>query len=200
MVVLRFEDLKASLEKGDDSIASVLKNATEETDVRNFIGNWLRDRARGNYSVSQEEEMADAKKPDIRIHVAALDAPVPIELKIADKWSGPPLFERLENQLIGDYLGDRRSSCGMFVLVFRGEKSYWETDRCPDKELSFECLVQELQTRADELLNESNEAEQVRVIGIDLTLRHKKKTTKKTKKKTKKKSTKKKRKPPRKKT
>ena len=192
LVVSRFEDLKVNFEDGDDSIASILIKAKKETEIRNFIGNWLRERAHGKYSVPQEEEMADAKKPDIRIHVAALDAPVPIELKIADKWSGPPLFERLENQLIGDYLGDRRSSCGMFVLVFRGEKSYWETDRCPDKELSFECLVQELQTRADELLNESNEAEQVRVIGIDLTLRHKKST--------KKKSTKKKKKPPRKKT
>ena len=112
------------------------------------------------------------------------------------------MFERLENQLIGDYLGDRRSNRGMFVLVFRGDKSYWETERCHGEELSFERLVQELQTRADELLNESNKAEQVRVIGIDLTLRHKKKTKKKStkKKSTKKKATKKKRKPPRKKT
>ena len=173
MVVSRFTDLKEDLEDGDSSIASILAKAKEETENRKFIGNWLRDRANGKYSVPQEEEMADAKRPDIRIHVATLDAPVPVELKIADTWSGPTLFERLENQLIGDYLRDRRSSCGMFVLVFRGEKSFWQTDRCPGERLSFERLVQELQTRADELVNESFKAEQVRVLGIDLTLRTK---------------------------
>ena len=32
------------------------------------------------------------------------DGRVPTELKLADKWSGPDLFERLENELAGDYL------------------------------------------------------------------------------------------------
>jgi hypothetical protein len=67
-----------------------------------YIGNWLRQHARGRYSVPQEEEFADATRPDMRFHGAGFDAPVPMELKLADNWSGPHLFERLENQLCGD--------------------------------------------------------------------------------------------------
>ena len=51
----------------------------------------------------QEEELADAKRPDLRFLGIAFDAPVPVELKLADNWSGPKLFERLEAQLCGDY-------------------------------------------------------------------------------------------------
>jgi len=48
---------------------------------------------------------------------------VPAELKLADNWTGPHLFERLEIQLCGEYLRDLRSSRGIFVIVYLGTKS-----------------------------------------------------------------------------
>ena len=51
---------------------------------------------------------------------------MPAELKLADKWTGPHLFERLEIQLCGDYLRNIRSSRGIFLLVYLGTKSYWD--------------------------------------------------------------------------
>jgi hypothetical protein len=96
LAVLRLLDLKDDLEEGDDSVAAVVKKITEETMLRNYIGHELRQKASGRYSIPQEEELADAKKPDLRFHAIAIDAPVPCELKIADKWTGPSLFERLE--------------------------------------------------------------------------------------------------------
>ena len=101
---MRFLDLKDDLENGDSSVAEILaKGLSEETDMRKYIGGWLRDRAQGRYSVPQEEELSDAKKVDFRIFGVGFDAPVPAELKLAEKWTGPRLFERLENQLCRDY-------------------------------------------------------------------------------------------------
>jgi hypothetical protein len=122
LAVDRLNNLKADLEDGDSSIAGILKGVSAETDMRKYIGNWCRERAAGRYIIPQEEELADAKRPDLRFHGSGFDGPVPVELKLADKWTGPALFERFEVQLCGDYLRDRRSSRGVFVLVYRGER------------------------------------------------------------------------------
>ena len=147
MIVSRIGDLKFDLEDGDSSNARILLNVSE-TELRIYIGGWLRDRASGKYSIPQEEELADAKRPDFRIHLAAIDAPVPIELKIADKWTGPELFERLENQLCGDYLRAQNSRCGVFLLLYRGQQKHWE--RIPSKKLDFNELLVELQCFFDD--------------------------------------------------
>jgi hypothetical protein len=101
-----------------------------------------------------------------------LNAPVPIELKVADNnWSGTKLFERLESQLIGDYLRDPRSNCGIFMLLFRGEKTYWEADHFPGEKLSFDQLILKLQKYADVLVSKHDKVEEVKVLGVDLTKR-----------------------------
>lgn len=110
LAVLRLLDFKSDLEEGDSSYADVLKTVSDEIEVRKFIGKWCRDSAHGRYSFPQEEELADAKRPDFRWHGNGFDGPVPTELKLADNWTGPQLFERLETQLGGDYLRDARSS------------------------------------------------------------------------------------------
>ncbi len=124
LAILRLLDLKDDLEHGDSSIASILKTVTQETEIRKYIGRELREKALERYSIPQEEELADAKRPDLRFHGVGFDAPVPVELKLADKWTGPALFERLENQLCADYLRDNRSSRGSLPpRVSEGSKS-----------------------------------------------------------------------------
>ena len=171
LVVSRLLDLKSDLEEGDSSIADILIQSDAETQQRKFIGNWLRDRGYGRYSVPQEEELADAKRPDLRIHGSGFDGPVPIELKIADKnWSGSKLFERLENQLCGDYLRDSRSYCGIYLLLNRGTKGYWLHPHT-NKRMSFQNLVGCLQSHAKDFIANDPGIYEVEVIGIDLTLR-----------------------------
>ena len=171
LVVTRLQDLKAELENGDDSLADILIKTDAETQQRNFVGHWLRERSRGRYSVPQEEEFADAKRPDIRIHGLGIDGPVPIELKIADNnWSGAKLFERLENQLCGDYLRDVRSTCGVFLLVNRGTKKYWEHPQTR-AHMNFQELVDCLQSHAKNYIADDSGIHEIKVVGIDLTLR-----------------------------
>jgi hypothetical protein len=166
----RLLDLKDDLENGDSSIAGILKGVSLETDIRKYIGRELREKAFGRYSIPQEEELADSKKPDLRFLGANFDGPIPCELKLADKWSGPELFERLENQLCGDYLRDNRSTRGFFILVYRGERTFWigpEGTKLAD----FNILVHALQNYWGEIAINFPGIDHIEVIGIDLTKR-----------------------------
>lgn len=169
LAVWRFEDLKHDLEHGDSSIASTLQKITLETEMRKLIGRELREKAFGRYSIPQEEELADAKRIDLRFQGMSFDGPVPVELKLADNWSGPKLFERLENQLCGDYLRDDRSNRGIFVLVYRGKQHHWEIH--DSSRLDFIGLVEALQKHWQYISPEFLEVDDITVIGIDLTKR-----------------------------
>lgn len=169
LAVGRFNDLKADLEDGDSSTAKILAAVEEEVEIRKYLGGELRRSANGRFTIPQEEELADAKRIDLRLQGAGFDSPVPVELKLADNWRGPKLFERLENQLCGDYLRDRHSSMGLFVLVYRGKQANWQL---PDGErVGFDELVERLQARGQELARTLPGVDVVKVMGIDLTAR-----------------------------
>jgi hypothetical protein len=169
LAVLRLLDLKAELEDGDASAASVVIKAERETEVRNYIASWCSRCSLGRYVIPQEEELADAKRPDLRWHGLPFNGPVPTELKIADNWTGPQLFERLEAQLAGDYLRDISSSRGIYLLVWRGVRKHWQL---PGGELAtFDELVSALQGHWEQVASAHPGVEEVRVIGIDLTKR-----------------------------
>lgn len=170
LAVLRLLDLKNDLEHGDSSIAGILKTVDEEIEMRKFIGRELREKSLGRYSIPQEEELADAKRIDLRFQGMGFDGPIPVELKLADNWTGPQLFERLENQLCGDYLRDNRSNRGIFVLVYRGEKKHWEMSDSA-KRVDFLGLVAALREYWKHISNKFPGIDDVTVIGIDLTKR-----------------------------
>lgn len=167
LAVLRFLDLKDDLEDGDSSIASILQTVTLETEIRKFIGRELNQKSLGRYYIPQEEELADAKRIDLRFQGMGFDGPIPVELKLADNWTGPDLFERFENQLCGDYLRDNRSNRGIFVLVYRGKQKHWEM---PDNvnRVDFLGLVAALQEYWCRISMRFPGIDDITVIGIDL--------------------------------
>jgi hypothetical protein len=124
--------------------------------------------------IPQEDELADAKRPDLRFYGAGIPGPVPAELKLADAgWSGPALFERLESQLAGDYLRDINSSRGIFILVLRGDKKpSWQHPQT-GQSLDFSQLVPALQAHWAKISPRYPKVEDITVIGIDLTKRFK---------------------------
>ncbi len=91
---------------------------------------------------------------------------------MVDNWTGPKLFERLENQLCGDYLRDKRSNRGIFLLVYRGEKTFWNIPNGSSK-ASFLKLVEALEAHWKKISPNYPGIEQIVVIGIDLTKRTK---------------------------
>jgi len=166
----RLLDLKRDLEDGDSSIASILLKVDQETEMRKYIGNWCRDRAAGRYSVTQEEELADAKRPDLRFYGAGFDAPVPIELKIADRWTGPRLFESLEYQLTGNYLRDVRSARGIFLLFYQKKRDGWELPNAC-RANTFDELLFALRAHWLSIATGYPDVDDLCVIGVDLTKR-----------------------------
>jgi hypothetical protein len=170
---MRLLDLKNNLERGDSSIASILRTVTSETEMRKYIGDELRKSANNRFVVPQEEELADATRPDIRIHGVGFDAPLPVELKLADNWTGPHLLERLENQLCRDYLRDPRSQRGIFALVYRGDKKEWELPASKAR-VDFLGLLKALETRWTSIAPHFPNAIDINILGIDLTQRQKK--------------------------
>jgi hypothetical protein len=100
-----------------------------------------------------------------------------MELKLAGNWTGPELFERLRNQLCGDYLRDPRSNLGLFVLVKHDEKARWQLPGS-NKQVDFEALILALQNHWSELSESHPHVEDVKIVGIDLTARSRRKNLK----------------------
>ena len=83
------------------------------------------------------------------------------------------MFERLENQLAGDYLRDVRSGRGVFALVYRGEhKSRWEIPGSRQS-VDFDGLLEALRQHWAEIASKFPGVDEITVIGIDLSKRGK---------------------------
>ena len=164
----RLHDFKKDIEEGDDSVAGTLLKETEETKFRNFIANWCNRNSVGKYTVTQEEEFADAKRPDLRFHGNGFNEPVPIELKLVNNgWSGADLFERLENQVCRGYMREEKSKHAVFLMVCHDDKKTWDIPN-GDKRVSFDKLVSELRSHWQGLSDKFPEIENVTVLGINL--------------------------------
>ena len=170
----RLMDLKYNYEDGDTSPWKVLIRVDNEPELRNYLANELKRTAHARYSIAQEDEMANAQRTDIRFERANIPGMVPVELKIAHKWSGAKLFEKLKDQLCGDYLRDIDSTNGIYLLVHRGEQNTWQH---PDskKFLPFGKLITALQCYAKDIIASCPGISNIEVIGIDLTKRSKSK-------------------------
>ncbi|MBI2355568.1 MAG: hypothetical protein HYV06_11200 [Deltaproteobacteria bacterium] len=164
----RLDDIRLNLEDGRYSQAQLLLDgAIEEPKIRNWFADQLRTLSHSKYSVSSEDEYADATRPDLNIHAPAVDYPIVIELKKADNWSFPDLSERLHNQLVGQYMRDAHSQFGIYCLVWQGK---WKR-KADEKKLTFEKLLNLLQEEADKIVQSRYDLEEITVVGIDLTKR-----------------------------
>lgn len=95
---------------------------------------------------------------------------VPCVLRLADRWTGPSLFKRLEVQLCGDYLRDRQTDRSIFLLVYAGGQKRWGHPT-GTQILVFRALVEALQRCWLTISPQFPGVEDVRVMGIDLTQR-----------------------------
>jgi hypothetical protein len=165
----RLDDLKLEWEEGDESDARLVACVENEVELRLVVAGRLRQAAAGRYTPGSEEELANKKRTDVRLHSPAVDARIPIEIKIAGQWTADEMRERLENQLVKQYMGEARY--GVFLVVNRGgkkDRKQWTID---GKRSDFKRVVARLQQEARSLAAKSSPIEGLEVVGIDLTKR-----------------------------
>lgn len=171
LTVDRLIDLKAWIERGNDSPYKTWQRADGETEMRNLVAGWLNGQSSGRYTCAQENEFPNKQRPDIWTQNARVPSPVPIELKLLDKgWSGPELCERLRNQLAGDYLREGTAGCGVMLLIWQGRstRSQW---RIGDRQVALMGLEEALKSYWRTVANHFPGVVAIDVILIDLTVR-----------------------------
>lgn len=171
LTVDRLIDLKAWIEHGNDSPYKTWKRVDGETEMRNLVAGWLKDRASGRYTCAQENEFPNRQRPDIWTQNARVPSPVPIELKLLDnRWSGPELCERLRNQLAGDYLREETAGCGVMLLVWQGRSTqlHWQIG---DRRVALTGLEEALKSYWRAVANDFPGVVAIDVVLIDLTVR-----------------------------
>jgi hypothetical protein len=165
----RLQTIKDWVETGEDSPRSELQPNNIEKDVRIWVARKLVERSKSRYIVPQEHEIANGKRQDIRIEAANIPGPVVVEVKQKEGASYNELKERLENQLIGDYLKAPNAQYGIFLVSYTGHNKLGSggKDQPSGRPLAFADIIQNLQELANTLVNKNPGVEQVRVFGID---------------------------------
>ena len=116
-------------------------------------------------NIPQEGEIDKQERPDLRVENPKTD-PVSIEIKWADSWTLPELLERLENQLVGQYLRAHNSKYGIYFLGFIGKKQHWEEPET-GKKITFKEVVEIVKQRAISLMQTNPKIGGLEVVSID---------------------------------
>lgn len=138
-----------------------------EKDLQGFLARELSERSLKWFVVTQESTVDLEQRPDLRLELSGLNA-IPVEIKLANlkHWTFPKLLERLENQLVGQYLRAAHVRYGIYVLGNTEPKRRWEVSG--GKKIDFRELVQCIQERAAVLQAGLPEGvDGIEVIGID---------------------------------
>lgn len=171
LTVARLIDLKAWIERGNDSPYKTWQKADSENEMRNLVAGWLNGLSSGRYTCAQENEFPNRQRPDVWMQSPQVDSAVPIELKILDKgWSGPELCERLRNQLVGDYLREETAGCGVMLLIWQGHstQSQWQIG---DRLVSLMDLEEALESYWSTIANNFPGIVAIDIILIDIAIR-----------------------------
>ena len=161
----RLQVLKWDVEQSDNSLRDELRRGDPEIHLRRWLQRKLNERSQKRYNIPQEEEIDLREKPDLRLENPKTD-PISIEIKWADSWTLPQLLERLENQLVGQYLRAHNSRFGIFLLGFIGQKQHWDEPNT-DKKLAFLEVVEIVKQRALSLMQINPKIAGLEVVSID---------------------------------
>jgi len=161
----RLSDIKRDVEKSDNSLRDELHVQDEEPVLRRWLERKLSERSRQRFTAPQEAVVDLEQRPDIRL-TNPKTAPVSIEVKWAQRWSLSELLERLEHQLVGQYLRAHNSGYGVYLLGMIGDKKHWDEPNS-SRHLSFSEVLEIIARRAAELERSTPSVRGLAVIGID---------------------------------
>ncbi|MDB6026456.1 MAG: hypothetical protein JWM68_2679, partial [Verrucomicrobiales bacterium] len=161
----RLQVLKWDVELSDNSSRDELRKEDREMLLRRWLQRRLMERSEKRYTIPQEEEIDQQQRPDLRLENPRTN-PVSIEIKWADSWTLAELLERLENQLIGQYLRAHNSSYGIYFLGFIGKKQHWEEPNT-GKRLTAVEIIATIRQRAISLMQSNPKVLGLEVVTID---------------------------------
>lgn len=162
----RILELKFDVESSNNSLRDELQRDAKEIHLRRWLARNLQERSRNRYNVPQEPEIDLQQRPDLQFMRPGLP-PVPVEAKLADLgWSVTGLLERLENQLVGQYLRDHNTDYGIYVIGTLGRQQHWKHPQ-DGRKLTFAEVIALLSVRASELVKENPRIGNLAVVGID---------------------------------
>ena len=165
----RLNDLEHDLVHDDFTNRATLRGISTEAEMQRNLAREIRQRGNGVYKATREEEVADAKHPDIRLSVPNRDLKAVIEVKIADNWTPTELKAALESQLAGQYLRHSNCRAGCLLLTYHGqERKYWVHPEAR-KRIAFLELTAFLNAKAKDIESEFAHGVRIAVFGLDLT-------------------------------
>lgn len=145
-----------------------LREGDLEVALRNLLHEELKKRAGDWYSVTAESQVDLDQRPDLTISRTGLNS-LPIEIKLANlqHWPLHKLLERLENQLVGQYLRAENVRYGVYVLGNTNPTRRWE-DVGGAPLIDFQAVIQRVSDRAKAIEGEFRQGvDGITVIGID---------------------------------
>ena len=163
----RLDDLQHYFTNDDFTDRVTVRNIKEEMEMQRTLAWRIRDKANGAYKVTREEEVADHKRPDIRLWTVKGDHKAAVEVKMAYKYSLTQLEKALRDQLVGQYLRHENCKAGCLLLTYHGEKKYWVHPETK-KRLEFSEIVTFLKEKAQDIERETQDV-RLGVFGLDLT-------------------------------
>ncbi|WP_050028199.1 hypothetical protein [Verrucomicrobium sp. BvORR034] len=168
-VIDRLDDIQHDISHHDFTDRSILTALSDEEDMQRALAAKFADRAKSVYITVREEEVADRKKTDIRLHSVRGEVRSVIEVKIADsRWSIRDLEKALRVQLVKQYLRHKLCSSGCLLLTYNGSKKFW-IEPGSRRKLAFAEVVLRLQGIAMALEEDMKHAVRIAVYGLDLT-------------------------------
>jgi hypothetical protein len=161
----RLQVLKWDVEKSDNSARTELRKDDREIELRRWLQRRLIERSQNRYTIPQEAEIDQQERPDLRLENPKTN-PVSIEVKWAENLTLAQLLERLENQLVGQYLRAHNSRYGIYLLGFIGKKQNW-MDPTTGKKLSSNDIVDIIRDSAISLMKTNSNIAGLEVVSID---------------------------------
>lgn len=167
LVVRLLQDIKSHVESSENAANRLwVRKGDQEEKFRGGLLDKLSKRSLDWFNVVQEKEVDHKQRPDLCVERPGLSS-LPIEIKLADSWTIPELLERLENQLIGQYLRPANIRHGIYALGNTGKKKGWKMPESGEL-IDFQALILLIQNRAVSLQIERRaEVDGIEVIGID---------------------------------
>lgn len=167
LICRHLKDIQADFERPEiPGVRKRLRKEDLEDSLRNLLHEELKQRASDWYSVSAESEIDLAQRPDLTVSRQGLNS-LPIEVKLANHWPLHKLLERLENQLVGQYLRAEGIRYGVYVLGNADPNRRWE-DVASATKIDFQTVVERIAERAKALENENRPGiDGIAVVGID---------------------------------